>query len=114
PPELPAGAPRNTYPTLYNPAGAGDYAATRDCQLMGLFGTSTQLRTPMTPQQILDHYAKQMQDSGWRPATGSIGRTWTKPDSTGAAQEASLLVATSTRDSTCHEVSLQVRAAKRP
>jgi hypothetical protein len=115
PPQLPPNAMRSLYPTLYNPAGAGDYVSMRDCQLDGSsMGTSTQLRTPMSPQQILDHYAKQMQDSGWRPATTAIGRIWTKPDSTGAPQEASLVVTTSARDSTCHDVSMQIRGARKP
>src|SRR5262249_23322937 len=115
PQQLPAGMARNPYPTLYNPTGAGDYSGIRDCQMDGAYsGTSAQLRTPMSSQQILDHYARQMQDSGWRPAAGSIGRVWTKPDSTGALQEVSLVVATSPRDSLCHDVNLQVRAARKP
>jgi hypothetical protein len=115
PPPPPTNAMRTTFPTLYNPAGSGDYAAVRDCQIDGSTALA-QLRTPMPPQQILDHYAKQLQDSGWRLASGttSMGRTWTKPDSTGAPLEVSVTVVTLTRDSTCHHLSMQIRPIRRP
>jgi hypothetical protein len=114
PRQLPAGPARPGYPTLYNPTWVEEYPAKGDCQLEGsLFAANTQLRTPMSPEQILDHYAKQMRDSGWRPAPSAIVRTWTKQDSSGAPHALSLVIATSTRDSLCHGVWLQVRGAGR-
>jgi hypothetical protein len=79
-------------------------------------GTQTKLRTPLSPEALIDHYGKQLADSGWKPmqAGGNVmGRSWTKPDSTGAPMELTLLV-TTLADATCRDVNIEVRSTRRP
>ena len=110
---------RPSLPTLFNPAEAGDgrtfYSA---CNVMwnGVNGSGTSLMAKMTPVGILEHYAKQLQDSGWAPVSGAgtVGRVWTRPDSTGTPVELFLSVTTEARDTTCHQVSMTARTAKTP
>ena len=113
PPAIPPGIPRSPYPTLYNP----DTGAPTDMSLCfetgstGSSGTQTRLRTSMLPDAIIDHYGKQLADSGWTPALSipipSVTRTWTKRDSTGTSL-ISLTVGGMARDTLCRQVDLQV------
>ena len=119
PPRLPAGMPRAPYPTLYNPPGAVDARFNGDCSsdMFGSNSTSTTVRTAMAPDAVLDHYAKQLADSGWSfsgDKASTIGRSWTRTDSTGAPVELSMSVTTSARDATCRDVSLIVRTRRKP
>jgi hypothetical protein len=119
PPVMPQGYSRSPMPTLYNPAASTDARMTGDCSnVMGSSnGTSTTLRTSLAPDAILEHYGKQLADSGWKP-TGDkptiSGRTWTRTDSAGAPVELSISIATSVRDANCRETSLQIRSPTRP
>jgi hypothetical protein len=123
PQPLPSGYTRPLFPTLFNPANAGEMrGGADDCGRSTGFGTgsgstSTTLRTPMDPAALLEHYAKQIQDSGWTAAAkgGSVvGRTWTRPDSAGNPMELSLSVASSAREASCYELNLQVRTTRKP
>lgn len=78
-------------------------------------GTSTLLRTPMTPDALLEHYGKQMLDSGWTSTAerGVVGRTWTRPDSAGTPIEVTLTVTTG-RETGCRDVNMQVRTLRKP
>lgn len=118
-PQLPASVGRSPFPTLYNPASASDTRMNGDCSstLGGSLGTGTMLRTTMASDAILDHYGRQLVDSGWTALNGQgtiAGRTWTRADSAGAPVEVSISVATSARDAGCREVSLQVRTLRKP
>jgi hypothetical protein len=119
PQQLPAGFVRPPYPTLYNPVGATESRMTGDCSTNGFsgMGNATTLRTDMSPDSLLDHYGRQLQDSGWKSTNDAkiiVGRSWTRPDSTGSPMELSLTVATSMRAGACREVNLQVRTGRRP
>jgi hypothetical protein len=110
---------RSPMPTLYNPVGANDARMTGDCNSLGFVnstGTGTSIRTPMAADALLDHYAKQLADSGWKSAgeTNTItGRTWTRPDSTGTPVEVTITV-TSSGQAGCRELSMQVRTMRKP
>jgi hypothetical protein len=101
---------RNYMPILYNPPSA---MMTSCLANYSSSGTNTQLMTTMSQASLLDHYAKQLTDSGWHAMPGqTIGRTWSKTDSAGAPLELTLSARTSGRDSTCQDVSMQVRTMR--
>jgi hypothetical protein len=111
---------RSPLPTVYNPVGANDARMNGECpssMAMVSGATSTLLRTPMTGDALLDHYGKQLIDSGW---TGQgdrntvTGRTWTRPDSAGNALEVSITVTTSGKDAGCRDLNMQVRTLRKP
>ncbi len=112
---IPAAPP---WPTMYHPAGVSD--ANQACNGDNSFGSggpSAIVRTPITSEALLDHYAKQLQDSGWQapPGSGSIiGRTWTRTDSTGAPVELTITAAASLRDPSCRTLNMVVRTLKKP
>lgn len=118
PQPFPQGVSRSPFPTLYNPSASTDARITSACSSQyGSSGTSTTLMTAIAATGLLDHYGKQLQDSGWHaPAPGNsiAGRTWTKVDSAGTPLELNLTVATSARDSTCREINMQVRTMRKP
>jgi hypothetical protein len=69
----------------------------------------------MTPEALLDHYGRQIIDSGWTAAPGQIlGRTWTKKDSTGTPIEMTLTVIPMGKDPSCQRLELQVRTPPKP
>ncbi len=119
PPQPSMGMTRSAMPTLFNPAGTSEYQALAECgsTLGGSSGTNTNLRTPMSAEAILGDYGKQLVDSGWKAAgdrSTILGRSWTRTDSTGSPVELSLTVTASPRDSTCRDVSMQVRTMRKP
>lgn len=106
------------FPLLYNPPGSPDLRTVGSCDmsLSGGGGSGTAFRGSMSAEDILKEYARQLADSGWTGGrSGSIvGRTWTRPDSTGAPVHLSLTVTTPAQDTTCHEVNMQVRTGRKP
>lgn len=118
PRELPAGYRPPPWPTLFNPAGVVD--ANQLCggdNPFGSSGTGALLRTPMSATALLDHYAKQLRDSGWRTPSDTatvMGRTWTRTDSTGAPVELTITVASSPRDASCRTLNMAVHTLKKP
>ncbi|MGH9887628.1 MAG: hypothetical protein ACREBE_19010, partial [bacterium] len=119
PPQMPVGMGRPMYPTLFNPANATESRGqVGDCSMsMGGGGTSANLRTQMDPAALLEHYGKQLLDSGWTASTSGgtiVGRTWTRADSAGNPLELSLTVATSPREPACRDLNLQVRTMRKP
>jgi hypothetical protein len=106
-------------PTLYNPVGSQDARGMIECStnIAGSSGTGTTLRTAMAPEAILDHYASQLTDSGWKSGGdrgNTVIRTFSRADSTGAPIEVSITIATSPRSELCHEVNMQVRSLRKP
>jgi hypothetical protein len=119
PQEMPAGMTRSPYPTLFNPSNATDARMMGFCtpNATNFGGTGTALRTGMTPDALLDHYGRQLQDSGWKPINDGrsvVSRTWTRPDSAGGPVELSLTVTTTAREAACREINLQVRKVQKP
>jgi hypothetical protein len=119
PPQMPASMVRSPWPALYNPAGLSDPRMSGECSatMGGSMGTGTTLRTGMTSEALLEHYGRQLQDSGWVPIGQSasiLGRSWSRVDSTGTPTELSLTVTTSARDPTCRDLNLQSRVLRKP
>jgi len=117
PPRPPAQAYRSPFPTLYNPPNAVEGYVGNVCQAnnTGSNGTGTILRTSMTTEALLDHYGRQIIDSGWTSTPGQIaGRTWTKKDSTGAPLEMTLTISPMGKDGACQRLDLQVRTFSKP
>lgn len=107
-------------PTLANPPGSamnpqtctsGPFIST------GAGGTAERLQTRLTPQQLLDSFARQLGDSGWtaEETTTTIRRTWTRPDSiTGIVRELTVSAGPMLNSPAgCHEVSMQLRRVPR-
>lgn len=117
PPPMPAGMPRSPYPTLFNPPNANEQSSACGNDFFGSSGTGTTVRLPMTSAALLDHYARQLQDSGWHAPSDSgsiVGRTWTKTDSAGAPVELTITVTSAMRDPSCRTLNLTVRTLRKP
>jgi hypothetical protein len=111
-------AVRSPMPTLFNPVGVSEMGMNMECSafMVSSTGTSATYRTPMTADALLDHYGKQLSDSGWTVVgeRASIsGRSWTRPDSAGNPIETSITVKTG-RESGCRELNMQVRTLRKP
>jgi hypothetical protein len=116
-PDMPA--IRNAMPTLYDPPVTGGAAAPNACypNYNNTTGTSTYLRSSLSPELVLEHYARQLQDSGWTTNTAALptaSRTFTRRDSTGAPVEVTLTITGSAKDPNCRDVSMQVRGPSKP
>jgi hypothetical protein len=104
-------------PTLINPPDVSDFRNYGACSSMRAqsWGTMANVRTPMTMDALIEHYSKQMQDSGWRATPVAFGgRTWTRTDSTGALLEARLMAMTSPHDTLCRDLTLNIWSVKKP
>jgi hypothetical protein len=105
-------------PTLFNPPDASEGRTAGECSLTSSStGSGTVLRTSMSSDALLEHYARQLSDSGWiavgdRPSL--VGRTWTRTDTAGTPMELTVSVATAPRDATCRDLNLQLRSRARP
>ena len=103
-------------PTLYNPEGADADMAARECYAMyRSSGTETRLRTHMKSEAILEHYARQLQDSGWTragQAPAVIGQIWTRTDSTHGPRVLVLTVHAAPNDTTCRKVEMGVQQSR--
>lgn len=110
---------RSPWPTLYNPAGSSDARMTGECSttIGGSSGIGTTLRTAMTPDSVLEHYARQLADSGWKTEGergSTIGRSFTRVDASGAPVELSITVTSTPRAESCRDVNMQVRTGRKP
>jgi hypothetical protein len=118
PPQMPPGFRPQPWPTLYHPTGVAEGSQACNAEnSFGSNGTGAIVRTPTASESLLDHYGKQLQDSGWQvpPGNGSIiGRTWTKTDSAGAPMELTITVAASLRDPSCRTLNMTVRTLRKP
>ena len=112
-PAFVSNSPAADAPTLVNPIDAGMNLP--DCYQPTLASAgrsmSERLKTSLTPDKLLEHYARQLADSGWTPAGPqgtSARRTWTHPDTGSTQREVTLTIAPSAVPA-CQEVSMQVR-----
>lgn len=103
-------AHRAPYPTLFNPPGSGSGDAYQNSRCaQSNMGTQTELRSAMTSEEILEHYGRQLRDSGWTspaPNPPIVGRVWTRKDSLGTLRVLSLTVITSPIDPRCRTVKM--------
>jgi hypothetical protein len=102
------------FPTLYAPAGASEarrcYSGGGGAQ--GSTGTSTTVPAAMDADDLLRHYAAQVESTGWRPISGS-GRTaatgaWTRADSSGTAELTLHVRETGPPGVRCYQVEMRV------
>lgn len=115
----PASMLRLPFPTLVNPQGAVDTRMTGDCSatMMGSMGTGTTLRTTMPADALLDHFSRQLTDSGWTSfgeKAAIVGRSFARTDSTGTRTEVTITVVPSARDAGCRDINLQARTLGKP
>jgi hypothetical protein len=103
-------------PTLTNPAGSAmnpQTCTSGPFMTTGAGGTAERLQTSLTPQQLLDFFARQLSDSGWTAGqtTTTIRRTWTRPENTtGIVSELTVTAGPLLNSPVgCHEVSMQLR-----
>lgn len=103
-------APSLPLPVVYNPPntqpGPQCFAAGSSTQR-----TQTQLMTSVDPEALLQHYGKQLEASGWVPlqAQGAIAtRAWSRRDSAGTSEIATLSVSSSPTAPMCRNASLEV------
>jgi hypothetical protein len=103
-------------PTLTNPPGSAMNPQTctpGPFMTTGAGGTAERLQTSLTPQQLLDSFARQLSDSGWTAGetVTTIRRVWTRPDSvTGLVRELTVSVGPLVNSPAgCHDVSMQIR-----
>lgn len=112
-------------PTVTNPVGAlmnGNTCLVQFLPQAAPAGTSERLQTAMSPSQLLEHFGKQLADSGFATVNNvpaAVRRQWTRPDSTGATREVTITATPMTGNNTagCMDVSMSVRvlpAARRP
>jgi hypothetical protein len=115
-PQFQSDMERPAYPTLIDPSGASDASGCYRRYSGGTSGTGTRLKTTMSAEALLEHYGRQLQDSGWTPAStpGKIGRTWTRPDSAGALVHVSITVSSLATDSTCRDLMLEIQRPQKP
>jgi hypothetical protein len=118
PREVPPEFRRSPWPTLYHPAGVSENPQACNVENgFGSNGTGAIVRSSIGSDSLLDHYAKQLRDSGWQSpgSAGSIvGRTWTKTDSTGGPVELTITAASSPRDPMCRTLNMSVRTLRKP
>ena len=106
---------RETMPTLTNPPGTGDGMG-RDCTFWNSSGGagSTRLATQMSPEQLLEHYGKQLADSGWASGSGDqmAARSWTRRDSSGAVTEITLIARRRAEAPNCAEMEMRYNSRR--
>ena len=109
-------------PTLYEPPGPPDPRAVATCfpQCSGESnGTDGFFRTPMPAEQILEHFARQLADSGWVRARDTVTLArgqWTRPDSSGAVERLILTITVpqGVTDAQCHQAEMRVTLPRKP
>ena len=73
--------------------------------------TETQLVVDMPPADLLQHYAQQLEKEGWSPMQGEfpvVTRTWSRRDSTGVTELATLTIGVSPTAPMCRVGTLEV------
>ena len=103
-------------PTLINPDELSDVRDFGNCSSHAQSaGRSLSIRSTVSLDSLMRHYTKQMQDSGWRETSAvSIGRSWSRTDSSGRVFEARLTASGSPQDSLCRDVNLTVWEIRKP
>ena len=95
-------------PPLYPPSG---FSMTRcGSGINGAAQMTQTYATPLEPNELLAHYARQFEAAGWKSSGMPNVRlgSWTGTDSTGKAREASLMISTIPGQKECYSLSLAV------
>lgn len=126
PPQPPSQQRRAPLPTLYHPPGSSQLSSpfgfSSDCADRGQAGfdranfTSAHVSSDTSAQSMLDHYGKQLADSGWTVtgASAEIGRRWRRVDAQGTAFTLRITIATSSELPSCRSMQLFVQEAEKP
>lgn len=95
------------YPTLFNPPDTGREMCASYSSSGG--GTQGALTTPMGIGELLDHYSRQLVDSGWKQLElPTVARRFTKVDSTGTIDKiVEVTVSTPSYSPECRELNLR-------
>ncbi len=104
-------------PALENPLGStmnGRACFGASTISTGMTGTSERLETTLSPGQLLEQFAKELGDSGWRQGAAANGarRMWTRPDSIGVRELT--LTAIPIAGTGCQDVTMNVRRVPKP
>jgi hypothetical protein len=104
-------------PTLFHPDGSL-YDAVCSRALTGNIAstsTSAQVRSALSDDALLDHYARQLKDSGWTAASevNTVSRTMSRTDSSGAQLETTLTIRT-VGATGCKQIDLGLRRLRTP
>jgi hypothetical protein len=103
-------APSLPLPVVYNPPNTqpGPQCFTSGASTQR---TQTQLMTSLDAQALLQHYGKQLEASGWVPLQAQSGiatQGWSRRDSTGTSEIATLSVSSSPTAPMCRTATLEV------
>jgi hypothetical protein len=97
-------------PSLLNPSGSGGGNSFRCQNIMGNGVGSTTLIGQTDLEHVLDHYEKQLTDSGYvRLPTTVASRTWTRRDSAGKVSTLTLTARTAPGNGGCVGVNMEYR-----
>jgi hypothetical protein len=109
-----------TFPTLHSPPTAGREVLSRCYSRIstrrGRLGTNTTVATEMSGDELLRHYARQVESDGWRPsaASGSVAAgTWTRADTSGTTELSLQVRGTGGPGVRCYHVEMNVSDAPR-
>jgi len=102
-------------PQLIDPPAS---TPTSECYVYGASqGTSTLLSTTLAPSALLEHYGRQMESQGWKVATpddAGVRRVWTRTDSAGVTETATMVINVTPITSGCRNATLQVTTLRNP
>jgi len=108
--------PQTVLPTVTNPVGVNmnpQVCSQPYVPVVGTSGTTERLETNDSPSKLLDFFARQLADSGWKPApaAATARRQFARPDSVGNSRELTLTATqfTSTSGGSCLDVNMSVR-----
>ncbi len=85
--------------------------------VVGISNTSAErLQTKLTPAQLIDYFARQLADSGWKSTSDvpAARRSWTRPDSGGTLREVTITIlpGQAVNVPSCHDLTMQVRLVR--
>ena len=109
------GIDRRRAPVLVNPSAARlqDYGGFCSSQFNSSSGgPGAQLSSSMSPAEILDHYAKQLADSGWKDSGSGVTRSWSRADSAGTVREYQITITTTSANPMCRKVEAEMRSRR--
>jgi len=103
--------PLASVPQLWSPSDFRTSQVCRHPDGMGTQSQDQQLRTDLSPQEILKHYGRQLDSAGWKSVdnASSVSGTWTNSQS---GQEVTIRVTPVAAQTGCYDVSLSATARR--
>jgi hypothetical protein len=85
-----------------------------DANLNYSSGGFTALNTSITSVALMEHYGKQLADSGWTPVNQQrVSRVWTKPDSAGKPMRYEMTIEESGTGANCRRINTSLARTNR-